>query len=133
MAISNNRLLGDEDGQVSFDWKDYDERLNPQDDDRCRPTSSSAASSCTFCRQGLQRIRYFGFLANCHRAAKLDLCRNLLATHTSLLLPQFADCREFLTALTHIDLGRCPHCGAGTLNRVIIPPHAPIPPHLDSS
>jgi hypothetical protein len=39
--------------------------------------------------------------ANCHhRAAKLDLCRQMPATICSLLLPQPADCREFLTALT---------------------------------
>ena len=29
---------------------------------------------------GFHRIRYFGFLANRHRAAKLALCRKLLAT-----------------------------------------------------
>ncbi len=49
---------------------------------------------------GFQRIRYYGFLANCHRAAKLDLCRQLLATVCSLLLPQPADGRDFLAALT---------------------------------
>ena len=35
-----------------------------------------------------------------HRAAKLDLCRRLLATACSLLLPQPADCRDFWVVLT---------------------------------
>ena len=132
VAISNWRIQTLENDQVSFEWKDY------ADGDQSKVMTVSADEFIRRFLQhavppGFQRIRYYGFLANCHRSAKLDLCRNLLATHTSLLLPQFADCREFLTALTHIDLGRCPHCGAGTLNRLSFPPHAPIPPHLDSS
>ena len=82
---------------------------------------------------GFQRIRYYGFLANCHRHAKLALCRQLLATLASQLLPQPADCRDFLSALTRIDLRRCPQCGTGILSRLTFLPHAPIPLRLDSS
>ena len=84
---------------------------------------------------GLQRIRYYGFLANCHRQAKLDLCRQLLATATSQLLPQPADCRDLLAALTATNLRLCPQCGRGTLIRVqFFPPsHGPVPLRLDSS
>jgi hypothetical protein len=80
---------------------------------------------------GFQRIRYYGFLANCHRSTKLDLCRQLLATAASVLLPQFADCRDFLCTLTRMDLRRCPQCGTGILNRVSFP--GPTPLRLDTS
>ena len=84
---------------------------------------------------GLQRIRYYGFLANCHRTAKLTLCRQLLATACSQLLPQPADCRDFLAALTRTDLRLCPQCGKAILIRLqFFPPcHGPVPLRLDSS
>ena len=77
VAISNNRLLGLDDGKVQFRWKDY--RDNNQ-----HKTMELAADE--FIRrfllhilpEGLQRIRYYGFLANCYREQKLALCRQLL-------------------------------------------------------
>src|ERR1035438_10529010 len=79
---------------------------------------------------GLQRIRYYGFLANCHRKAKLDPCRQLLATATSQLLPQPADCRNLLAALTSTNSQLCPQCGKATLHTSPILPalsRAPFP------
>ena len=80
------------------------------------------------------RIRYYGFLTNCHRAEKLQLCRRLLATPCSDLLPQPAACRDFLTALTTHHLKLCPQCGVGILNRrQLFPRHGPLPLRVDSS
>ena len=73
---------------------------------------------------GFQRIRYYGFLANCHRSAKLALCRQLLATAASLLLPQSADCHDFLTALTRTDLRLCP--SAATESSAVCRSPAPL-------
>src|SRR5208283_2988214 len=78
VAISNRRLLHLQDGQVSFQWKDYRDRQQPK---------VMTVSADEFIRRflqhalppGFQRIRYYGLLANCHRADKLDLCRRLLA------------------------------------------------------
>jgi hypothetical protein len=69
---------------------------------------------------GFQRIRYYGFLANCHRAAKLDLCRRLLSSPASELLPPPADYRDYYQALTGKDLRRCPQCGTGMLIRLAL-------------
>jgi hypothetical protein len=80
---------------------------------------------------GFQRIRYFGFLANCHRAEKLNLCRQLLATLCSLLLPQPADRRDFLAALTAGIPQLCPRCKIGVLLRTQIF-RLPVPLRLDS-
>src|ERR1017187_6382319 len=59
----------------------------------------------------------------------------LLATAASLLLPQQAECRDFLAALTRTDLRLCPQCGRGILTRVSFfpPSHLPVPLRLDSS
>jgi hypothetical protein len=59
---------------------------------------------------GFQRIRYYGFLANCHRAKQLALCRSLLATPYSDLLPRPTDYRD-LCARVRL----CPKCKIGTM------------------
>ncbi len=78
VAIANSRLVGLDDGQVSFTWKDYRQGGK---------TKTMTLPADEFIRRFLQhivpdgfhRIRHFGFLANRHRAAKLALCRRLLA------------------------------------------------------
>ena len=134
VAISNRRLLALQDGYVSFQWKDY------RDAGQSKVMTVSAEEFIRRFLQhvvppGLQRIRYYGFLANCHRAAKLTLCRQLLATACSQLLPQPADCRDFLTALIATKSRLCPRCGSGILIRLpCFPPcHGPVPPRVDSS
>ena len=80
---------------------------------------------------GFQRIRYYGFLANCHRATRLGLCRRLLATPTADLLPRAADYRDFYLQLTGINLRLCPQCGIGALIRLALP--GPLPQLVDTS
>jgi hypothetical protein len=126
VAISNRRLLALEDGQVSFEWKDYRDRQRQK---------VMTVSAEEFIRRflqhtlppGFKRIRYYGFLANCHRARKLHLCRQLLAVPCSELIPRPSDYRDFHAALTGRDLRRCPKCGVGTMIRI-----QTLPP-LDSS
>ena len=40
---------------------------------------------------GFPRIRYYGLMANCHRAGKLKICRQLLAAPLTDLLPRPTD------------------------------------------
>jgi Putative transposase/Transposase zinc-binding domain len=135
VAISNRRLLALEDGQVSFAWKDYQDQQQPQ--------KVMTVSAEEFIRRflqhslppGFQRIRYYGFLANCHRAEKLVLCRQLLATPCSELLPQPAACRNFQAVLIASNPRLCPKCGVGILISIqtLWPCHGPVPLRLDSS
>jgi hypothetical protein len=123
VAISNQRLLSMEDGQVSFQWKDY-KHENRQN------SKIMTIDADEFIRRflihtvppGFQRIRYFGFLANCHRTAKLALCRQLLILPVTELLPQPADCRQLREAIMAENANRCPRCGIGTMIRVAILP-----------
>jgi len=133
VAISNRRLLALEDGQVSFQWKDYRDR---------QPQKVMTLSADEFIRRflqhavppGFQRIRYYGFLANCHRVEKPELCRRLLATPCSDLLPQPVACRDWLAALTTSNLRLCPQCGVGIRIRMrLFPCHGPVPLRVDTS
>ncbi len=133
VAISNRRLLALEDGQVSFQWKDYRDQQQQK-----VMTVSAEEFIQRFLQHALpprfQRIRYYGFLANCHRAAKLELCRRLLATACTDLLPCPTDCRDLLAALTTSHLSLCPQCGVGILIRIqLFPCHGPVPLRLDTS
>ena len=134
VAISNRRLLALEDGQVSFAWKDY------RDAQRQKVMTVPAEEFIRRFLQhtlpsGLQRIRYYGFLANCHRAGKLDLCRRLLAAPGTDLLPQPGDCHGLLAGLRASNFRLCPRCGRGTLTSIHIlwPCHASASVRLDSS
>ncbi len=71
---------------------------------------------------GFQRIRHFGFLANCYRKVKLAICRKLLISPITDLLPQPAECRLLLESITELPVTRCPECGVGTMVRTAILP-----------
>ena len=134
VAISNARLVALEDGRVSFRWKDYRHQQRPK---------VMTVSAEEFIRRfllhalptGFQRIRYYGFLANCHRAGKLACCRRLLATPCSDLLPQPADSRAFYAALTGRNPRLCPQCRIGTMIQIQIlrPCRGPDPLPVDTS
>src|SRR5271165_6505167 len=136
VAISNQRLISDKDGQVCFRWKDY--RHKHQQNSKLM-TIDAAEFLRRFLLHtlppGFQRIRHFGFLANCHRQLKLALCRKLLANPIVDLLPPPGECRQLLAALLPTSALRCPHCGIGTMLRIAILPRYPWPatPPLDSS
>jgi hypothetical protein len=122
VAISNHRLVSDEEGRVSFQWKDY------RDEDKRKVMEIEADE---FIRRFLihtlpsrfQRIRHFGFMANCHRKDKLDLCRRLLIAPIADFLPPPAECRRMLESLTETTVRRCPECGIGTMIRIAVLPH----------
>jgi hypothetical protein len=119
VAISNNRLLDFTDGQVSFAWKDY------RHDSRNKVMRLDAHE---FVRRfllhvlpcGFQRIRHFGFLANCHRQARLDLCRQLLKAPAPMVEPldPLLDYRDHYQRLTGVSLRDCPQCGSGQMVRI---------------
>jgi len=105
VAISNGRLIGMCDGQVTFRWRDS------ADHNTQKPTTLSAVE---FIRRfllhalpnGFVKIRHFGFLANCHRAKALKLCSALLLVPP----PDIPTVRK----LNPIER-KCPCCGSGIL------------------
>lgn len=125
IALSNERLLDHHNGHVTFQWKDYRSRHKQK-------SKRLTLAADEFMRRfllhalppGFQRIRHFGLLANCHRQQKLTLCRQLLATPATELLPPLAACRELASTLPAESLFRCPVCRIGTMIRVeTLPPY----------
>jgi hypothetical protein len=120
VAISNNRLLDIENGEVRFTYKDY--RADPLQSPK--PMTLAAGE---FIRRfllhilptGFHRIRYYGFLGARHRREKLARCRQLLGSPTSAPPPNTAtaapDYRERVEALTGISLRVCPACHHGEM------------------
>lgn len=129
VAISNQRLLAVDDRTVTFQWKDY------RHAQRSRKMTLPADE---FIRRflihtlppGFQRIRHFGFLANCHRRAKLALCRQLLTCAIAELLPSPEQVGALTTAPPPAS---CPDCGAAIVRILMLPAcRWPAQPH-DSS
>jgi hypothetical protein len=104
VAISNHRLLGMEDGRVTFRWKDY------AHGSRKRKMSLTAQE---FIRRfllhvlprGFVRIRHFGWMANRNRTRLAATCRSLLQAE--------GDRQIAPTPSSLLSPGRrCPRCGA---------------------
>jgi hypothetical protein len=115
VAISNDRLLDIDDGRVSFVWKDYRDNNQPK---------TMTLAAVEFIRhflmhvlpKGFQRIRHYGFLANCCRGQKLARCRQLLR------MPPLEpgcyprkDYRQRYEAVTGRSLTQCPVCQQGEM------------------
>jgi Putative transposase/Transposase zinc-binding domain len=110
VAIANSRLVGLEDGQVRFRWKDY------RQPDKSKVMTLDADE---FIRRflmhvlpdGFRRIRHFGFLANTHRTARLATIRTLLDVPAPVIDALPRDYRTRHALLTGRPLDICPCCG----------------------
>jgi Putative transposase/Transposase zinc-binding domain len=121
VAISNNRLVAMDEGNVQFRWKDY------ADDNQHKVMTLQADE---FIRRfllhtlplGLQRIRYYGFLGNRRRSENLTRCRQLLdmpvreRVNTDLSPPR--DYRSRYEELTGRSLHQCPACLEGCMRLI---------------
>ncbi len=122
VAISNHRLVALQDGQVTFRFKDYKRRSELR---------TQTLDAVEFLRRfmlhilpkGLHKIRYFGFLANRHRQAKLALCRTLLGQSIAVLVTNAVTADEGNPEPNHtgIRIGPgdpCPICHDGRMELV---------------
>ena len=136
VALSNNRLLAIEDGQVRFRYKDY------RDDSQQKTMTLSADE---FIRrfllhvlpEGFHRIRYYGFLGNRHRKQKLELCRRLLKMapreETAPTDEAEQDYRDRYEALTGFSLWECPVCHRGRMIVIGVIDPCALPAFTDTS
>lgn len=120
IALSNERLISMENGQVTFRWKD---RAHGNQD------KLLTLDAPEFLRRfllhilprKLVRIRHYGFLANAVRRREVALCRRLLGEPTkeaSVAEPQAESWQELLSRLTGRDVTRCPKCAQGHLHEI---------------
>ena len=114
IAISNHRLLSMKEEKVTFTLKNYRNEGKRE---------TMTLDAVEFIRRFLlhvlphqfMRIRYYGFLANRHRAENIQLCRSLLNI-TEEVISKTSDNQGWavrLQALTGKDPLLCPQCGCG--------------------
>ena len=124
IAISNNRILTLQDGEVSFRWRDY------SDGDRQKTMTVTAHE---FIRRFLLhvlphryvRIRHFGLLSNRNRKDDISLCRMLLDSGktTTKEKDKQETWQEQLLRICGIDVTTCPVCKKGRMLTVeLLPP-----------
>ena len=121
IAIGNERLLGCENGEVRFRYRDYAHG---------NKTKVMRLPAEEFIRRfllhvlpsGFMRIRHYGLLANRHRTEHLAACRAALDAPTPV--PAEPETVEaFLSRVLGADVNRCPHCGEGRLRPIrALPP-----------
>ena len=129
VALSNDRILSVENGQVSFSYRDR------KDKDRKKTLTLDAQE---FIRrfllhvipEGFMRIRHFGFLANRAKKQNLSRCRELLGLNPALPEVPKKSPQDLMVELTGVDLSRCPACKKGTM---VIVAELPKPRPWDSS
>jgi Putative transposase/Transposase zinc-binding domain len=127
VAIANSRLVRLSEGRVSFTWKDY--RNGGK-------TKVMTLAADEFIRRfllhtvpdGFHRIRHIGFLANSHRAAKLALCRSLLAAPKPQPPTAEEARRERADCLLRHAFDTCPACGGPMRERAPLPRRPPSRP-----
>ena len=116
VAISNGRLVALKEGQVTFRWRDSADH-NSQKLMTLQAVEFMRRFLVHVLPHGFVKIRHFGFLANCRRAAALRLCQTLLSVPAPV---------DLLTDRQKRALDRvCPSCRKGTLCLL-----ADIPPNL---
>ena len=110
VAIANSRLVAlEDDGQVSFRWKDYRSGSGRQKPKVMRLPAGEFMRRFLLhvLPDGFHRIRHYGLFANGHRAAMLARCRELLDVPPA---PADDDGGEN-QRLAAEDMPVCPCCG----------------------
>lgn len=122
VAIGNHRILGIDDGQVRFRYRDY--QADGQEKEMTLP-------AVEFIRRFLQhvlprrfvRIRHYGFLAPRYRRQKLARCRALLGRCAANVTTPLSR-EEIVAELFGLEPDRCPFCEAGQFR-----PYQELPAH----
>lgn len=113
VAISNDRILSVDNGQVIFSYRDR------KDGDKLK-TMKLPVEEFTrrfllhLLPKGFKRVRHCGYLAN-HAKKLLCRCRELLNLNPELPAITKKSTQELMLQLTGIDITRCPRCQVGTL------------------
>lgn len=123
VAISNQRLQDVTESEVAFRWKDY--RKEGQNRIlRLEPYEFIRRFLQHVLPPGFVRIRHGGFLANKHRRAKIDRCRELLQAPAPAIEP--IDWQALFEKLTGHPIDLCKRCGQGRMVIVETLPKQPM-------
>jgi len=118
IAISNQRIIGIENGKVSFHWRDY------KDHNRKKLMTLDAVE---FIRRFSQhilpprfvKIRRYGILSNKKKTAALKICRSVFKTQAPTVENK-ETWREALFRIKGFDVTLCTECAKGHYHRLEI-------------
>ena len=116
VAISNNRIVKFENGQVTFKWRDYKDK---------KKEKLMTVSAEEFIRRFLVhilpdrfvKIRHYGILGSRNKNTKLKLCKKLTGTVFQAKKEGKLSVSEMMLKLIGRDITLCPCCGSGKLTR----------------
>jgi predicted Zn-ribbon and HTH transcriptional regulator len=108
VAISNNRILSIDNGQVTFKWRDY------RDINQWKIMTLSAFEfiRCFLLHvlpKGFMKIRHYGLLGNRNKTLKLTLCKQL--TNTPIIDKVKTSILDLLKKMLGRDPSICQYCG----------------------
>ncbi|MES0447744.1 MAG: IS91 family transposase [Desulfobacterales bacterium] len=114
VAITNNRILSIEGGEVTFNYCDR------SDDNKTKELTVKATE---FIRRyllhilprGFMKIRYFGFLGHANKKTSIPLLRMLIDPCAEIAEKLTETAQEIMLRLTGIDFSLCPECGKGKM------------------
>jgi Putative transposase/Transposase zinc-binding domain len=117
VAISNDRILRLENGEVTFRFKNRDKGT----------TESQTITAVEFIRRfllhvlpkGFMRIRHYGLFANRYKKENIEKCRRLLGYPNDLPDIVKKTVEKMMLQLTGIDITRCPFCGKGRMQKIM--------------
>jgi hypothetical protein len=127
VAISNQRLVALQDGQVTFRWKDYSHG-NQYRTMTLEATEFIRRFLLHVLPSGFVKIRHFGFLANRRGHEQIALCRELLAARPKMKPQLASSCADsVMKEQEPKPAQRCPLCKAGLMRPVeILLPQASV-------
>jgi len=125
VAISNHRLLDINDHQITFRYKDYNDR----DKNDIPKTKEMTLSAEHFIQKflwhlvpsGFKKIRHCGFLSCGARKQSIELARSLLNHMNETAIQAIAGIKDWLEQFGDFIERKCPKCGIGTLVYRLVP------------
>lgn len=119
VAISNHRIITEQQGKVTFRYKDYrtgkTNRQMTLDAEEFIKRFLWHVLPC-----GFYKIRYFGLLAQCNAKSKLQTCFDLIETETFLPQLEGLPASDVWQVITGKNPSVCPVCGKGKMIPVIL-------------
>jgi hypothetical protein len=110
-AIANTRLTTVDGDQVAFAYKDYRHRSRHKVM-RLEPDEFIRRFLLHVLPDGFHRIRHYGFLANGHRAGKIERCRAAIAAQECENTTSIGQAPRSATQKTATsEIKPCPACG----------------------
>lgn len=114
VAISNDRLLAIDNGEVKFSYKNY--RDNSKIEERVLPAAVFIQRFLWhLVPKGFHKIRHGGFLASSVRTKKLELARMLLGVLADQLDASASLREAWREAGEELEGRKCPQCQCGTM------------------